>query len=196
MMSGPWSAKQYVNSYLEWDVPRRIVSYRNLWQLDDRRLPDPAVYFPYEPPAIDSWPMLITVQLSTQGIERIDYEDGFNPVYRCAYNMRTYLWVRDHSAEMVTESRDRLTTVIRASLLDRPSLNYLDDTQSHDLLVDETTMREEFSDITYVKGERALAGSFVSYTISLNEPIVRADLFTGSVDNPMDIDLTVDVLDR
>jgi hypothetical protein len=194
-MSGPWTAKQYVNSYLEWDVPRRIVSYRNLWQLDDRRLPDPLGFYPYEPPAIDVWPMLITVQMSTQSIQRIDYESGLNPLYRCSYGMRTYLWVKDDSSEMVTESRDRLTTVVRASLLDRPSLNYLDD-GSHDLLIDETTLGEEFSDITYVKGERAVAGSFISYTLSLNEPIVRQDIFVGTEEDPMSVSLNVDVLDR
>lgn len=196
MMSGPWSAKQYVTSYLQWDMPRRIGSYRNLWQLDDRRLPLPAAYYAYEPPAIDVWPLLITVQLSTQRMSRIDYTDGLNPVYRCTYGMRTYLWVRQDSAEMVTETRDRLTTVLRASLLDRPCLVAGDLHAGHDLLLDETTVREEFSDITYVKGERAVAGSYISYDLSLNEAIVREDIAVGTEADPLTVTGTYFPLSR
>lgn len=187
MMSGPWSAKQYVSLYLKSDIPRRIIGYRNLWQLDDRRLPTPEAYFPYEPPAIDVWPMVITVQLSTPSIERADYADGLNPVYRCTYNMRTYLWVRQDSAEMVTESRDRLLTVLRSALLDRPCLVAGDTHSEHDILIDETTMREEYSDITYVKGERAVAGGFLSYDLSLYEAIVRSDIASGTVADPLSV---------
>jgi hypothetical protein len=177
MMSGPWSAKEYVSSYLQEDLPKRINGYRNLWQLDSDRLPLPEKYFSYEPPALDYWPMLITVALATPSMTRIDYTDGMNPVYRVAYNMRTYIWVRQDHAELATESRDRLTTVVRSALLDRQSLVSADD-EGHDLLVDETSMREEFSDITYVKGDRAVTGSFIAYTLLLNEAITRPNLFT------------------
>jgi hypothetical protein len=193
MMSGPWSAKEYVSSYLQEDLPRRIVGYRNLWQLDSTRLPVPEKYFSYEPPALDHWPMLITVALSTPSITRTDYTDGMNPVYRVAYNMRTYIWVRQDSAEMATESRDRLTTVVRAALLDRQSLVSADD-EDHDLLVDEGSVREEFSDITYVKGDRAVIGSFVGYTLWLNEAITRPNIFTPTA-TPDDLSGTKTQLD-
>jgi len=176
-MSGPWSAKEYVSSYLQEDLPKRIIGYRNLWQLDSDRLPLPEKYFSYEPPGLDHWPMLITVALATPSMTRTDYTDGMNPVYRVAYNMRTYVWVRQDHAELATESRDRLTTVIRSALLDRQSLVSADD-EGHDLLVDETSMREEFSDITYVKGDRAVTGAFIAYTLWLNEAITRPNLFT------------------
>jgi hypothetical protein len=177
MMSGPWTAKEYVSWYLQEDLPKRIVGYRNLWQLDSERLPVPEKYFSYEPPALDHWPMLITVALSTPSMTRTDYTDGMNPIYRVAYNMRTYIWVRQSHAELATESRDRLTTVIRSALLDRQSLSSLD-SEDHELLIDETSMREEFSDITYVKGDRAVAGSFIAYTLWLNEAITRPNVFT------------------
>lgn len=196
MMSGPWSAKQYVSSFLKWDMPRRISSYRNLWQLDDRRLPLPEAYYAYEPPAIDVWPMVITVQLSTPNIVRNDYTDDLNPVYRCTYNMRTYLWVRQDSAEQVTETRDALLTVMRSALLDRPCLRAGDTHGDHDLLIDETTMREEYSDITYVKGERAVAGGFISYDLSLYEAVMREPLAVGTVEDPLTLSSTFFPLDR
>lgn len=196
MMAGPWSAKEYVSSFLKWDIPRRISSYRNLWQLDDRRLPTPEAYYPYEPPAIDVWPMVITVQLSTPQIVRSDYTDGLNPVYRCTYNMRTYLWVKQDSAALVTETRDRLLTVIRSALLDRPCLVAGDTHNQHDLLLDETTMREEYSDITYVKGERAVAGGFISYDLSMYEAVVRQDIAKGTEESPLDIGSSFFPLER
>jgi len=126
---------------------------------------------------------------------RTDYTDGLNPVYRVAYNMRTYVWVRQGSAELATESRDRLVTVVRASLLDRQSLVSLDD-EDHDLLLDETTLREEYSDITYVKGDRAVCGAFLAYTIHLNEAITRRNIFDPTEGNPTEIELQKVVLSR
>jgi hypothetical protein len=194
-MSGPWTAKEYINSYLQSEVPRRINSYRNLWNLDDLRLPTPEKYLSYEPPALDYWPLVITVNLSTPQILRTDYVDGANPVYRVAYNMRTYVWVRQGSAELATESRDRLVTVLRAVLLDRQSLVATDD-EDHDLLLDETTLREEYSDITYVKGDRAVCGAFLAYTIHLNEAVTRRNIYDPTEDNPNSISLSAGVLPR
>lgn len=196
MMSGPWSAKEYVSSFLKWDLPRRINTYRNLWQLDDRRLPLPEAYYPYEPPAIDVWPMVVTVQMSTSNIVRADYTDGLNPVYRCTYAMRTYLWVKQDSSELVTETRDRLLTVIRSAILDRPCLTAGDTHNQHDLLLDETTLREEYSDITYVKGERAVAGGYLSYDLSLYEALVRDDIARGTEDNPLSVTAEIFPLER
>lgn len=195
MMSGPWTAKEYISSYLENDLPDRIIGYRNLWNLDSDRLPVPEKYLSYEPPALDHWPMVITVALSTPSMTRIDYVDGMNPVYRTAYNMRTYVWVRQDHAELATESRDRLTTVIRSALLDRPSLVSADD-EDHDLLLDETSLREEYSDITYVKGDRAVCGAFLGYTLNLNEAITRRNRFDPTGDNPTELTLDTYLLSR
>ena len=196
MMSGPWSAKEYVTSFLKWDMPRRISGYRNLWQLDERRLPLPEAYHSYEPPAIDTVPMVITVQMSTTAMERSDYTDDLNPVYRVTYSMRTYLWVRQDSAEMVTETRDRLLTVIRSALLDRPCLTAGDVHNQHDLLIDEGSIREEYSDITYVKGDRAVAGGYISYDLKLYEAVVRDPIVRGTEENPLSVTSSVFPLPR
>lgn len=190
MMRGPWAAKRYVNSYLEWDLPRRLVRYRNLWQMDDERLPTPKKYTIWESIALDEWPTVTTVQLSMNGAERIDYSDGLNPVYRCTYPMRTYVWVRAETAERVTEIRDSLATVIRAALLDRPCFIAGDQHNDHEMLLDETTLREEYSELTFVKGDRVIAGAFVGYDLSMNEVVSRDNIATLS-----QVDLTVEELD-
>jgi hypothetical protein len=125
-----------------------------------------------------------TLQTNTVGFERADFNEDFDAIYRVTYNMRTYVWARDEglpegpsSAEQVTEIRDRLTTVVRASLLDHPSMqrsaSIYFPTLDVDVLLDETTLREEYSDVTYVKGDRAIAGAYLMYEFSCYERIAR-----------------------
>src|SRR6056300_1833452 len=112
-MQGAYNAKYFVNDYLQSDLPSRLRKYRNEWNLDDENLPDPLKYLVYEPIAIDSWPTLITVAISMNGLERENYSSVFNPQYQVDYTMRTYIWVKDDDSEECTAKRDRLSTVVR-----------------------------------------------------------------------------------
>jgi hypothetical protein len=69
--------------------------------------------------------------------------------------------------------RDRLTTILRAALLDYPCLKAYDSRNSFRAMIDESTIREEFSDLTLLKGDRYLAGSYVSYTLQIDEIVTR-----------------------
>lgn len=175
LMHGPQFAKQYVTRYLELDIPQRLVSYRNGWGMDDRTLPSPLKYLTYEPIALDAWPTIITVVISTLGMERMDY-DRSHPIYRVGYNMRTYVWVRDGGSEQATLMRDQLTTVVRSALLDRPCMKATDPRKTFMAMIDEGTLREEFSDLTLLKGDRVLAGSYLSYQMHINEIVAREDI--------------------
>jgi hypothetical protein len=53
LMHGSHFAKSYVTTYLENDLPQRLVSYRNGWNLDSESLPSPVKYLSYEPIALD-----------------------------------------------------------------------------------------------------------------------------------------------
>jgi hypothetical protein len=172
MMHGAAAAKQFVNSYLEEDLPSRLVTYRNHWQVDEDALGEPLKYLTYEPVALDHWPTLITLAMSTSNISRFDYTSEMDPVYRVRYTMRTYVWVKAESATECTENRDNLTTVVRSALLDHAGLRTVD-RESCDAVVDESTMREEFSDLTLIKGERVMAGAYVAYDLNINEVVVR-----------------------
>lgn len=172
LMHGPQFAKSYVNEYIKLDVPVRIIRYRNGWNVDDITLPTPIDFFIHEPIAMDTWPTIITVAISTSRFERIGY-DGPDPLYRVDYAMRTYVWARADGAEAATTMRDRLTTVLRASLLDYPCLKAYDARNSFRAMIDESTLREEFSDLTLLKGDRFLAGSYISYTLQIDEIVTR-----------------------
>lgn len=172
VMFGAHYPKSYVNEYLSQDIPVRIIDYRNEWNLDDEQLPYPAAYFIYEPVALDTWPSIITVVMSTNAIERIGYSSS-NPLYRVSYSMRTYVWVKTEQSEPATLMRDRLTTVVRSALLDYPCLNAVDPNNYFKVEIDESTMQEQFSDLTLLKGDRILAGAYLSYTINMDETIGR-----------------------
>ncbi|MGA1219389.1 MAG: hypothetical protein ACO3XP_01975 [Ilumatobacteraceae bacterium] len=178
LMHGAHFAKSYVNTYLENDIPTRIISYRNGWNLDSESLPAPEKYLTYEPIALDEWPTIITVAISMSSLERSGWYEG-HPEYRVRYNMRTYVWVRDEGSAEATVMRDRLTTVVRSALLDRPCLKATDPRETFLALIDEGTLREEYSDLTLLKGDRVLAGSYLSYDLEINEIVAREDIGTA-----------------
>lgn len=183
LMQGPQFAKDYVNNFLQNDMPTRLTRYRNGWNVDDYTLPDPELYLTYEPIALDHWPTIITVAISTNSFERQGYIDNTNPIYRVTYAMRTYIWVKTEGSEEVTTMRDRLTTVARSAILDYPSLKSRDSTGFVNAKIDESTIREEYSDLTLIKGDRVLAGAYLGYDLTLNEMVYRQPMSElGSVD--------------
>lgn len=180
LMHGAQWAKYYVNSYLAQDIPKRLVKYRSGWNLDDRELPDPQLYLTYEPIALDHWPTIITVAISTDRFDRMMQGMQGDPLYRVAYSMRTYVWVKTEGSEQVTLMRDRLTTVLRSAILDRPCLAGHDMNFDTDIQIDESTLTEEFSDLTLIKGDRVLAGAYLGYDMYLNEVVYRDQVGTTS----------------
>ena len=179
LMYGAQFAKSYVNSYLSGDIPIRMIDYRNGWGVDDEQLPTPAKFLTYEPIALDEWPTIITVVMSTNKIERIGYSNS-NPLYRVNYTMRTYVWVRDAGSAETTLMRDRFTTVVRSALLDYPCLKATDPQETFRIQIDEGSMQEQFSDLTLLKGDRVLAGAYISYDLSIDEVVDRRTLGTAS----------------
>jgi len=175
LMNGTHFAKDFVNSYLEQDMPVRLIRYRNGWNLSEATLPNPAQYIGYEPLAIDRWPSIITVVLSTSQLSRIGFEFG-HPLYRISYSMRTYCWVRTEGIEECPLMRDRLTTVVRSAILDYPCLKAYDERSNFRVIIDESSIREEFSDTTLLKGDRFMSGSFIGYTLEMDEVVTRTNL--------------------
>lgn len=177
LMNGAHFAKKYVNDYLQQDIPLRLIRYRNGWNLDSTDLPDPEEYIAYEPQAIDAWPTVITVAVSMNGLSRIGFVDS-DPLYRVSYSMRTYTWVRTEGNAESTLMRDRLTTVVRSALLDYPCLKAYDSRTSFRAVIDESSIREEYSDITLLKGDRMMAGSYISYVLEIDEVVTREPIGT------------------
>jgi hypothetical protein len=196
-MQGAHAAKAFVNEYLKNDLPRRVMEFRNgerkegRWFLDDETLPTPESFLTYEPLALDVWPTIITLAVSSQNMSRANYTKDrlYDPMYDITYNMRTYVWVRAEGSEECTLMRDRLTTVVRSALLDYPCLKASDEESYLQAMVDEGTMREEFSDLTLLKGDRVLAGAFIAYELVVNELVTRVPIgFVTDIDITPQID--------
>jgi hypothetical protein len=94
--------------------------------------------------------------------------------------MRTYVWTRSDSSEEVTLMRDRLTAVVRSALLDVPSLQTLNDANGdYEAYIDSSSITEEFSDLTMLKGDRVLAGAYIGYDLVINEIVYRQHYATA-----------------
>lgn len=184
-MYGIEFACQWVSDYLASNLPTRIPIYETLWDLDPGSIPVPQEYAPYGKRALEHYPSIITAGITTLGVERDDLDDYLNPKYRVTYRLRTFVWTRSEGVEgvdqLVVTDRNRLTTVVRSALLDHPCLRLADTEGKLDIGVDETTMTEEYSDVADLAGKRRLAGSYLQYDITLLEPVVRDNLYTGEV---------------
>lgn len=170
-MTGPTQAKLQVSTFLANRMPARLVDYRNTWNLSASQLPDPRGYINYEPLVLDKWPMVINVVMGTTKLKVDDYYAD-NPEYEVTYQMRTYVWVRANGAKAATDMRDNLVTVIRDVLLDHPGL----DDASCAYNVKDSTVKEEFSDLTLLKGDRVMAAAFIAYDLTSTEVITRDSL--------------------
>lgn len=174
LMYGAQYAKSFVTNYLKIDIPVRLVKYRNGWNLSDSDLPNPAEYLTYEPLVLDAWPTIITVAISTRSFERHGYASGLDPIYKANYSMRTYVWCKTDGSQATTDMRDRLTTVVRSALLDYPCLQR--EGAERQARIEETSVVEEFSDLTLLKGDRVLAGAYIGYELSIDEVIARENI--------------------
>lgn len=192
-MQGAWKVKNFVNDYLKTDFPDRLRVYRNEWNIDDESLPEPVEYLTWEPIAIDAWPTLITVAISMSGLERIDFNSLTDPIYGVNYNMRTYIWVKDDNAEFCTAKRDRLSTVLRSSILDNQCLGVYSAAENLEVQVDESSIREEYSDLTLLKGERVMAGAYISYNVRITE-VVRVNPIGILEETSVETDLLLPLL--
>lgn len=97
-----------------------------------------------------------------------------DPEYQVSYNMRTYAWARTEGERSVTVMRDRLIVVIRSALMDHPCLKRRN--PQREAMIEESSITEEYSEITLLKGDRYLAGAYVGYELRIEEPIVREKL--------------------
>jgi len=134
-------------------------------------MPDPVEYLDYEPATMDAWPTIITVSLSGRGFTRVGHMRHGDPEYEVSYNMRTYVWARTEGEKSVTTMRDRLIVVVRSALMDYPCLKRRN--PERQAMIDESTISEEYSELTLLKGDRYLAGAYVGYELKIEEPIVR-----------------------
>lgn len=192
LMRGATAVRETVVAYLSVVVPDVVAQAREQWDLDEFTLPVPVAYDAYEPYALDRWPLLGVNAASAGKFDRIGYDDGASPHYLTQYRVRVFTWVRTprdeegHPLEPeYSESirlRDDLGACVRASLLRSGCLGRPDV-----VMFDESSLTEEYSDTTGVKGDRFVSGVVHAFSIRFDEsvplpPIGTAQTLTPTVD--------------
>lgn len=169
MMHGVTTAKQYVTDFLEAELPVYLATLRAEWDLSESDIPDPVAYYPHEPVKLDRWPMIATSAVRMGRLIATEQTE-LGAVYTMRYSIRTFVWVRQEGFASVVQTRDGLSCAVRIALLDKPWLNVSDQRA----LVEETTLTEEYSDVTAVKGDRYVAGSYLGFDLLVEEELDRA----------------------
>ena len=181
---GATAVRQAVADYLSVAVPIVAAQARDDWMMTEIQLPDVVKYDAYEPYALDMWPLIGINVTNANDFIRVDIDDDGGNQYLAKYNVRVFTWIRtpmdadDTPLEPeYSESlrlRDDLAAVVRAALLKTGSLG------QRAIIFDETTLTEDYSEATKVKGDRWVAGTIHSFTIRLDESVPLVPLGTAN----------------
>jgi hypothetical protein len=87
-----------------------------------------------------------------------------------------------------------LTTVVRSALLDHASLRTYNNS-SCDVLIEESSIREEYSDLTLIKGERVMAGAYIGYDINADEEILRSTIADSITEVEIETEVLAHIMD-
>lgn len=176
LFRGATLVRDAVVAYLSNTVPEIVDQARVDWNLDEYELPYPVGYDAYEPYALDKWPLLGVNVVQADTFVRLDYDDAMSQQYLSKYLVRVFTWVRTpfNSDDTPMEPeysesirlRDDLAAVVRASLVRSGSLG-----QPGALLFDESSLSEEYSEATGVKGDRFVSGVIHSFEVRVDESV-------------------------
>jgi hypothetical protein len=176
LFRGATSVRSAVVNYLSTVVPTMVDQARTDWELDEYELPYPVGYDAYEPYALDKWPLIGVNIVQSSDFIRLDYDEAMSQQYLSRYLVRVFTWVRTpYDADETpmepeySESirlRDDLAAVVRASLVKSGSLG-----QPNAILFDESSLTEEYSEATGVKGDRFVSGVIHSFEMRVDESV-------------------------
>lgn len=185
LLRGATAVRAAVIDYLANTVPGVVDSARTEWEVDEYQLPYPVAYDAYEPYALDRWPLIGVNVVQAEDFNRRSYEEAMSQRYLVQYTVRVFTWVRTPMDENevpiepeYSESlrlRDDLAAVVRAALLTSGCLGH-----PENILFDEGSLAEEYSEATGVKGDRFVAGVVHSFQIRFDESVPLVGL--GSAD--------------
>lgn len=183
MMRGPYIIRRAICDYLEAKMPAQIAQARADWGLDDVMLPDPVAIVPYERYELAQHPTIAVVLTNAKNFARVAYDDYANEQYEAVYQCRIFTWVKtpedttqvsvDNSYQETLRLRDDYAAVVRSLLLLSSSLG------QPAIIWDETSLSEEYSDATVVKGDRWVAGVTHTFEVQVDESAVRSMIGTA-----------------
>lgn len=180
--------------YREW-LPQHAPACRAAWGLSDAELPVPAsvpedrrrdAYLDRSPAALDRWPVL-AVNSGRRSHTESDRADDGSPIYVATYPIRIYSWVRAGGQEATALMRDNLASAVAVTTLAHAALG-----TAGALALDHGSLVLDFSDVSAVKGDRFVAGSYVGFNVRATETLT--DRLAVPAQQPRDTVSGVNVL--
>lgn len=175
-MRGPAGVREDVRDFLRELLPPHLEACRAAWGRSEAELPLPVsepddprkdAYFAVEPAAIDRWPMIaVTTGRYTQR-GQVDFSIDGDPQYDGTYPVRVYSWVRAAGFEACQRMRDDFGTALRVAFMAHTRLAV----PSGQFTVIPSSVVIDFSDITPVRGDRFVAGSYVGFDLRVLETL-------------------------
>lgn len=173
---GATVVRSAIVQYLETVVPSKVDQARADWGVDEYELPYPVKYDAYEPYALDQWPLLGVAVSQADNFNRLHYDPAMSNQYMAQYTIRVFTWVRTPMDENevpiepeYSESirlRDDLAACVRAAILQSGCFD-----QPDSILFDESSLTEEYSEATGIRGDRFVAGVVHSFQLRIDESI-------------------------
>lgn len=168
-MRGATRAKHLVADFLRNELPAHLDALRVEYDLGPDALKPPARYKANPTQALDEWPMVALDAVRVPRIRRREHTTPDTVVYDVTYALRVFLWVNEEEWDNAITARDDLSGAVRRLLLDRQTLKIPGDVAR----VREETLVEEYSDVTQVKGNRFVTGSYIGFDLELEETLTR-----------------------
>lgn len=187
VIGGAYRARRAVVDYLEAELP---VIYPNLgrhWGLQtNQNWVAPKKIYDFEAIRLNpsDFPVMVVAVLNTGGVTPMGPDDVTgDTVYYIDYNMRVYAWMRGATQDEVSKLRDYQTASLRIAMTRRATLRPASNPTINselDIKIRPETFTEDYSEITGHGQNSFIAGSFVSFRLSILEragsEIVDTDL--------------------
>lgn len=168
---GAYAARHYVHDWMVNHFPGYLDDLRVAWDVDDTVLPYPVKYVPGPPGAIDLTPLLAVSAVYMSRVKRVDAA-GDRIEYASTYMMRAFAFIIDERLQDAIDTRDLYSAALRSALLDSPTL------KGAPLVLDDTTLREDYSDPKKRNGDRWMLGTMITFNMTVQESLLRTSLGT------------------
>lgn len=178
-LRGPAGVRHSIAEFLRQWVPAHAAAAATAWGLEpgpDGQDPIPVpvsapddpradAYYSRELQAIDRWPVISVTSGRMRQTEIARDYDTPDPVLSSVYPIRVFSWVKAEGYDAAQDLRDNLATVIRVTVLSHLQLG------TDNLLLVPSTLIVDSSRVEAVKGDRFVAGSFVSFDVQATETL-------------------------
>ena len=192
-MRGADGVRDKMADLIRFEVGRKIPLLRDVWSLDQSRVPDVDMVVSGEAPddALTSegstWVMVINPRLLKTS--RVDIDAAGRPVYMTRYSCRVYVWAKGEDWAETIAARDNVALAVRLCFLEYPNMSA---TTAGDTgyRMHENTYTEEFGEPHRKSraGGRLWAGAVLSIDVDCEESLADGSTRTpiGDVEQPVD----------